>query len=369
MITYKRCTIVDGKPTWITVDDNGEIINNSPSKEELKGLREENFIKQKYNNEKLLEFLRQFVEDYGRIPTEADLVGNHGYPSFSTYIAHFGSWNNALRKVGLDVLCTIMNTCDFNTMRKSKRIIGGKSRWVIVDSDGNIINKNPRREELKSLHVEICRMESWNRDKKYTDDELLNCLKMFYEENGRVPTQENLIGPVYPSYNTYRSRFGSLRNALRLVKLDLDEMVIQGNLETTNQRGMLSENMVKKIFGNKSIDASGSNYLSYFDGICPNGQIYEVKSASISKENRWIFGTENDVKDDDKEAIQWYYFLAFNADYTELLYVWRVPGEIIGGYRFRVGMYGNRGEFNIENMKEFDITEEFKKLLDVPNYI
>lgn len=77
----------------------------------------------------------------------------------------------------------------------------------------------------------------------------------------------------------------------------------------------------------------------------------------------WSFSTRNEDKDDDKEAIQWYYFAAFNHDYTKLIYMWRVPGEIVDKDTFYVGMY-NGYEFNIENMKKYDITDEFKKFYE-----
>ena len=39
--------------------------------------------------------------------------------------------------------------------------------------------------------------------------------------------------------------------------------------------------------------------------------------------------------------------------------VWRVPGEMVEKDNFYIGL--NSGyEFNIENMKEFDITEQLK---------
>lgn len=41
-------------------------------------------------------------------------------------------------------------------MTKYKRytIIDGKSKWVIVDGNGNIINKYPSKEEMKDLKNE-----------------------------------------------------------------------------------------------------------------------------------------------------------------------------------------------------------------------
>lgn len=60
-------------------------------------------------------------------------------------------------------------------------------------------------------------------NKKYTDEELLDYLKKFYEENGRVPkTKDMLIKNGYPSVKVYQYRFGSWNNALKLADLPLN---------------------------------------------------------------------------------------------------------------------------------------------------
>jgi len=45
---------------------------------------------------------------------------------------------------------------------KSYRIIDGKPRWVIVDNTGNIINRNPSKEELKGLEKEKYKSQKTN---------------------------------------------------------------------------------------------------------------------------------------------------------------------------------------------------------------
>lgn len=37
---------------------------------------------------------------------------------------------------------------------KSKRIIDGKAKWIVIDEHGNIVNRNPNKEELKKLKTE-----------------------------------------------------------------------------------------------------------------------------------------------------------------------------------------------------------------------
>lgn len=47
----------------------------------------------------------------------------------------------------------------------------------------------------------------------YTDTELLEILREFYVINGRVPKMRELSGGDFPSYMTYRKRFGSIQKA------------------------------------------------------------------------------------------------------------------------------------------------------------
>lgn len=247
---------------------------------------------------------------------------------------------------------------------KSYRIIEGRPSWVIVDINGKIIDIDPSNDKLKNAEMLHEKMMS---KPIYTDKELLDDLKRFYKENGRIPRRRDFVNnPEYAGFTTYSIRFGSWSNALRLVEMDTDFLVKQGNLETTQLIGRRFELMVIDIFENRSIDLSGHNCNSYIDGICPNGQTYEVKSSRLYKYitngGYWRFGTDNKDKDEDKEHIQWYYLGAFDESYKKLLYVWRIPGEMVEKTNFFVGMYG--GMYNIENMKEYDISYKFKKFIE-----
>lgn len=150
----------------------------------------------------------------------------------------------------------------------STRIVDEKSRKVIVDICGDIINRKPTKEELNGLRPELSKKERisdkdilleflryfnkkegrppkeedftnnpkypsirpyidrfgrWNaakaeaglinqRSKKYTGEELLEFLRKFEIENGRPPTKRDFDNnPEYPSIQTYRDMFGSWR--------------------------------------------------------------------------------------------------------------------------------------------------------------
>jgi hypothetical protein len=242
---------------------------------------------------------------------------------------------------------------------KSLRIgKNGKPGWRIVDETGKIVNMSPRKEELKGLEEEYYRMKSRER---YTNEELLDFLREFDKENGIVPVRTDFVNnPEYPSFMTYQRQFGSWNKALKLVGLDTEAMVKRGIIQNNLQKGRLWEISVIEHFENRPKDLSGENSHSPCDGICPNGQTYEVKSSKLYEEKYWIFSTANKYK----EEIEIYYFGAFNSDWTELEYAWRVPGEIVESDNFYVGMYG--GKFNVRNMKKYDITDKFDKIYSIP---
>ncbi len=106
---YKSRRIIDGKgskPRDIIVNDNNEIVNKSPSKEELKCLKvleQECYVGKRYTNGELLNYLRKFHKENGRPPAQLDFNNNYIYPSFGIYQKNFGSWNNALKLAGLNV--------------------------------------------------------------------------------------------------------------------------------------------------------------------------------------------------------------------------------------------------------------------------
>lgn len=97
---YKSCRIIGGKRRKVIIED-GKIVKRDPTKEELEYLEEEPYIIKQYTDNELLEFIRQFNEKNGRPPTENDFNNDRRYPSVPTYQKRFGSWNNAIEIAGL----------------------------------------------------------------------------------------------------------------------------------------------------------------------------------------------------------------------------------------------------------------------------
>lgn len=356
------------KPIWVIVDETGKTINRNPSRDKLKGLEKEprkprDTRKWKmYPDEELLNELRLFEMEYGRIPIEKDFTNNPEYPSFVTYQKRFGSWNKALEKA-FDIK---RDKCEYareqytdeellNELRRFEKEYGR------IPTEKDFVN-NP---EYPGFMTYIVRFGSWNNvlekvfdikrkkygSEKYTDEDLLNELRLFEKENGRPPTEKDFTNNV-----TYQRRFGSWPDALSRAGLYIDLM----GKQCDSYRARQAEITILNYLENKPIDLSGKNWHSYCDAIDPNDGPYDVKSSKLHNNTYYSFITENEDKDDDKDAIQWYYFLAINDDGT-IRYVWRVPGEIVENSSFHVGTNNrSRAKFIIDNMKEYDITENFK---------
>lgn len=155
----------------------------------------------------------------------------------------------------------------------------------------------------------------------------------------------------YPGRSIYCKRFGSWSNALKLVELDVDSMVRKRIIETEKQKARLFELYVKEHFIEESIDLSGKNCCSYFDGICPKGHTYDAKSRALFNGLYWSFYLD--------KIVDFYYLGAFDKDYNKLLYVWRITGDFIVKSRLYIGI-GSNYMYNVKNMKEYDITEKFE---------
>lgn len=91
---------------------------------------------------------------------------------------------------------------------------------------------------------------------KYTDEFLLSELKRYFEEFGEVPTAKKLNkNSNYPGANTYRKRFGSIKESLNLIGLKSNKeniLIIHSNVKCDYENGMSLDDIVLKYNFSKS---------------------------------------------------------------------------------------------------------------------
>ena len=195
---------------------------------------------------------------------------------------------------------------------------------------------------------------NYMRNYDYTDKELIDLLKKYYEEYGKIPSKTDIKkNPKYPSDNTYFKHFGTWTNALKLAGFDADTLVKKGILNCTYHKGRLFEIIVNKSFKNDSSDLSGKNCNSPFDGICPKGYNYDAKSSKLvqgetQNSKGWFFHFRNKHINE----IQYFILGGFNEDYTKLLHVWMIPLSFVNG---REAVYV--GQSLINRFKKYEITD------------
>ncbi len=133
------------KPIWMIIDENNNIINKNPTKDELKLLT--TLPKEKYkrnirqnickNKEYLLRRMIHFYEENNRVPNAVDFTHNSNYHSYSTYIRIFGGWNNAIKEAGLwKKRYNPTHTC-YRCGRSFDEVLGHPTREK--DNDGKFI--------------------------------------------------------------------------------------------------------------------------------------------------------------------------------------------------------------------------------------
>lgn len=188
---------------------------------ELAGLKLNRFVG--YTDEFLISEMKRFVDENGRNPTHDDFMNNPSYPSAPTYVTHFGSWNNSLEKCGLNT-----NRC-YN--RDPEFLLSEIERFT--NENGRTPYCRDMTNGYPSMNLYVDVFGGWNEalakcgidpytNRIYDEDFLISELLRFTDEFDRVPTTRDMDGtPGYPSARTYKTWFGTYNNALLKAGLDV----------------------------------------------------------------------------------------------------------------------------------------------------
>lgn len=200
-----------------------------------------------------------------------------------------------------------------NMKYKTYRIIDEKPRWVIIDENGKIINRNPSNEELKDLRIENCnsRFKDGHYNQTNTCDICKTDLhgKAYKEKNNEY--EEHWTGKwICKNCYTNITRFGTAdEDKLK----SLRKNVMDGNYNEKNVCDACKENSLEPGKALKEYDKNGNftgRYLckncyyynstygtTDFDEIRHIQSIYESNKIKIPKKYNETNACEK-IKDD-----------------------------------------------------------------------
>ena len=173
-------------------------------------------------DEELLNELKRFEKEFGRVPTQKDFENREGYPNRKTFANHFGSFNNALRLAGI----TPNNLSPKEKQKWLSNEETKKDMLLFLHKWYEDKGKCPTVAELDSGKYKYnrCNFEyvfgkysnaikeaglPLNFTPKYDDEFLHSEFERFIKENGRTPYLHEFNNSDYPSFWCYQNRFGS----------------------------------------------------------------------------------------------------------------------------------------------------------------
>ncbi|WP_426621153.1 homing endonuclease associated repeat-containing protein [Bacillus licheniformis] len=117
------------------------------------------FGKEKFSNEYLITFLKNFYDKYNRTPVAKDFVGND--LNYDTFTNRFGSWNNALKKAGLPINMEKKDFTDDDLFKMKEMYLAGDSIQEIANHF-NYSHSASIYYQLKKMNVNLSRNNRWS---------------------------------------------------------------------------------------------------------------------------------------------------------------------------------------------------------------
>jgi hypothetical protein len=197
----------------------------------------------KWTREKLLNFLKNYYLEHGKMPSTSELDMCEDYPNKAYYDRIFNGIGNAINLLDIHISEEILNK--YNNIDK----LSNDELINLLIQFKNENNRYPTTKDFKSKNnmpsVNLIRnrfgslqnaydlagfkfSEEYKRlyfseNKGITNDELLNKLREFYDKFGFPTTRKIKENKWMPMSNLYNLRFGSMKNALKLIGVEISE--------------------------------------------------------------------------------------------------------------------------------------------------
>lgn len=171
-------------------------------------------------------------------------------------------------------------------------------------------------------------------------------MQEWIKENGKIPVRDDFNSP---SYVTYEREFGSWTDAIKIIT------GFESNDNSTRSRKAEIQTLSEfKTEG--AVDLSGQNRNNTCDGMCPKGELFDTKSASLTKLHGY-WGWAFNITMGQLEEAEYLFLRAYkDKDFTkEPEHKWRVPVKFMDNRRSIFIHKDNRGMYNVDNMKKYEM--------------
>jgi sulfur relay (sulfurtransferase) DsrC/TusE family protein len=175
---------------------------------------------QTYTKLELISCMKAFYEENGRPPMIKDFENNSLYPGRNAYTRVFGSWNNALLKCGFKIVHSSFTKEELiDYIHKYHEEYGTVPKYDDFRNNPNYPAAKSYERQFGSWSsgIKEAGYEPFEHKEKFTDDQMIECMRDFYTKYGRIPSYSDFSkNPEYPSARTYSVRFGSWKKALEI---------------------------------------------------------------------------------------------------------------------------------------------------------
>lgn len=211
-----------------------------------------------YSDDELLKALREFAAEKGRPPTAPEANEQEGFPSATTFVNHFGSWNAALAEADCETRHRHRSDDELLAdLRELVDTLGKHPSCNGIDDHEEMASAATYQRRFGSLNAAIAKagLSTFSRA-SYSDADLVEALRRLADELGRPPRADELdTRSDAPSQMAFIDRYGSWNAALVAANLDTqgysDEELLETLRELADDLGRLPR--IRDLRGDESL--------------------------------------------------------------------------------------------------------------------
>lgn len=235
---------------------------------------------------------------------------------------------------------------------KSLRIYDGKPRWVLTDGQGNIIDTNPDKDQIK-----LAIIDNSAKKKKCCKCGCDNSFPNFYNH---ICDKENCTGSLcvncrrYEYYHKVESNMIKLNAQIRNNILDRDVSL---------SKSIVDQAVVAEYLGVEDLNIKMNNFNYYIDIEHEKHGKVDVKGGTLKTSKGsfyWQFGNHNKIEPDT------YFCLGYDILRDNIISAWIVPNDDWVICLDNMRIYRNPSRTTKYDYQQFEIPHiECRKLDDI----